>query len=274
LCLWPLILAGCPANNAAPSQNNPPAASAGADQVVDAGATVTLDGSASSDPDGDAISFSWKQILGAPVSLSSSTAPLVTFTAPSSNTTLTFELTISDGQSESVARTSVLVRVADAMVKVEERRQRSVTDDPAVLGEFPKGWRVETPAEATGPPPDESEIGEFGEQYEEHHVRFVPAIEEDLAPGATRTLELQIASPARLGGLVQWVGTLDPLEVFVSLEDSSVPGIPYHIGKDRGGSLVVIETLRGGLARLSATNTSAVTVKVRMVLASGVPSAE
>src|SRR5688572_12997561 len=83
LCVPSFMAPGC-----APLTNRPPVASAGADQVVGAGASVTLDGSASRDPDGKAIRFSWKQTQGTSVSLSSTTAPIVTLTAPANGTTL------------------------------------------------------------------------------------------------------------------------------------------------------------------------------------------
>ena len=43
------------------SVNQPPVASAGADQVVDEGVLVQLDGSGSSDPEGEAVTCSWSE---------------------------------------------------------------------------------------------------------------------------------------------------------------------------------------------------------------------
>ncbi|MCA9770993.1 MAG: right-handed parallel beta-helix repeat-containing protein [Myxococcales bacterium] len=79
--------------------NQAPVADAGADQAVDEGAPATLDGSASTDPDGQALSFSWIQLSGAPVSLAGSTTDTPSFTAPdvTADTALVFELTASDG---------------------------------------------------------------------------------------------------------------------------------------------------------------------------------
>jgi PGF-pre-PGF domain-containing protein len=81
--------------------NDPPTANAGSDQAIDEGSSVTLDGTASSDPDGDSLSHSWSQIGGQSVSLSGPDTETASFTAPDVDTTetLTFELTVSDGNS-------------------------------------------------------------------------------------------------------------------------------------------------------------------------------
>ncbi|HOA72532.1 MAG TPA: PKD domain-containing protein [Phycisphaerae bacterium] len=88
---------GCPPAPP-PDGNNPPVANAGANQSVRPGATVTLNGSASTDPDGDTLTFSWTQTAGIAVTLDGATTATPTFVAPAVATTLTFELTVSDGQ--------------------------------------------------------------------------------------------------------------------------------------------------------------------------------
>jgi hypothetical protein len=76
-----------------------PVADAGHDQQVVGGRPVTLDGSRSADPDGLQLHFSWSQVDGQDVALSDTAASKPTFTAPAvtSPTTLTFQLTISNG---------------------------------------------------------------------------------------------------------------------------------------------------------------------------------
>jgi hypothetical protein len=274
LCIS-LPIYGCPQNpDGNPPGNDPPVARAGADQVVEPGASVTLNGSASSDPEGDALTFSWRQTLGTTVALSSTSSAIVTFTAPETSTNLTFELTVSDGQRNSVATTNVAVQLADSSVVVDEVRQRSVTADPSVMGDFPDGWLVADAGAGLPPPPsDDLEFPEFEELFE--HSQAPPVVEEDLAPGAKRTVEIPLAGPSGLAGSARWIGTLSPLTVVLTLDGTTVAtGTAYHFGLDRGGSYLNAHVTTGGLATLSVTNTSDVTVKVRIVFAATASNTE
>ncbi len=75
-----------------------PVANAGPDQAVLWSAPVALDGTASTDANsGDAITWSWVQVGGTNiVVLSGDTTALPTFTAPATDDTLRFELTVTD----------------------------------------------------------------------------------------------------------------------------------------------------------------------------------
>jgi hypothetical protein len=76
-----------------------PNAVAGADQIVKEGSTVTLNGSESRDPNGVILSYSWSQIPTSHfITLSGADTPVWSFNAPrvSADTTLTFELTVTD----------------------------------------------------------------------------------------------------------------------------------------------------------------------------------
>ena len=80
--------------------NGPPAASAGLDQTVNTSASVTLDGSGSSDPESGAISYSWTQTGGTMVALTGADTAMPTFTAPSTASTLTFQLAVTDNRGQ------------------------------------------------------------------------------------------------------------------------------------------------------------------------------
>ncbi|MBI3990295.1 MAG: hypothetical protein HY347_11850, partial [candidate division NC10 bacterium] len=78
-----------------------PVANAGDDQTVNEGELVILNGSGSHDPGGDPLTYHWTQIAGPPVSLDLTDPVHPTFIAPSvpaGGATLTFELTVSDGE--------------------------------------------------------------------------------------------------------------------------------------------------------------------------------
>ena len=92
-------------------------ADAGDDQTVDEGTTVGLDASGSS---GDSLTYSWTQTSGSSVTLSNASAAQPTFTAPDvdSETTLTFELGVSDGSATDTDTMNVTVQDTDSAGEV------------------------------------------------------------------------------------------------------------------------------------------------------------
>ncbi len=91
--------------------NRLPNISFAGNQTVTEGASVSLSVTISDD-DGDTLEFSWQQIAGAEVSLSNTDTLTPSFTAPdvTTNTTLTFELTVSDGNDTVKSSVNVTVR--------------------------------------------------------------------------------------------------------------------------------------------------------------------
>ena len=113
-----LLAAGCAGDagevatpNNPPGANNPPTASAGADQDVTRGSMVTLMGSAA-DPDGQSLTFTWTQVSGPSVGTLTGGTP--TFIAPNEVTTLEFDLVTSDGRESSAADRVIVWVLEDA----------------------------------------------------------------------------------------------------------------------------------------------------------------
>ena len=92
------------------ADNDAPTADAGADQTVAENELVQLTGSGK-DPEGQGLAYEWVQTSGPQVTLSDATAANPTFTAPEglSNSEVTFELHVSDGESTSVDTVSVAI---------------------------------------------------------------------------------------------------------------------------------------------------------------------
>ena len=93
-----------------------PEANAGPDQSVEAGVLVTLSGTASTSGEGGELTFDWFQTAGAPVALSSTSASVTTFTAPSeaAASQLIFELTVFEGGLADVDKVTVNVAAVAA----------------------------------------------------------------------------------------------------------------------------------------------------------------
>lgn len=98
------------------TENLPPIADAGDEQIVTEGETVTLDGSGSFDPDHGLASYKWSQITGSTVNLVDETDIKPTFTAPDvalAGDIMIFELRVTDvGGLQDAAR--VAIKIADS----------------------------------------------------------------------------------------------------------------------------------------------------------------
>jgi hypothetical protein len=87
------------------SQDQIPIANAGPSLTVQPSSNTVLDGTKSYDPNGDSLQFLWLQLAGGPaVSLLNNATSTPSFTAPSvpNTTRLTFQLIVSDGQTDSM----------------------------------------------------------------------------------------------------------------------------------------------------------------------------
>src|SRR5687768_13344023 len=75
--------------------NQAPTANAGPDRNVTPGSAATLSGSGT-DSDGSITAYAWSQIAGPSVTLNGANTATASFTAPSSNTSLSFRLVVTD----------------------------------------------------------------------------------------------------------------------------------------------------------------------------------
>ena len=120
----------------APAANQAPTADAGPDRTARPGETVTLDGSGSTDPDGTIVSYSWQQVSGTAVGLSSNGAN-ATFTAPETDAdgeAFVFELTVTDaGNLQSVDTCIVNVSLNNSPPIADAGVDHTVTEGTTVI---------------------------------------------------------------------------------------------------------------------------------------------
>ncbi|MBL9119504.1 MAG: hypothetical protein JNL80_06305 [Phycisphaerae bacterium] len=117
------------------ADDDAPSASAGPDQSVTELATVTLAASGT-DPEGEGLTYTWSQVSGPTVTLSDTNSTSPTFTAPDrvSNTTLVFQVAVSDGVNTSVDTVSILVNADNDAPSADAGPDQSVEEgDPVAL---------------------------------------------------------------------------------------------------------------------------------------------
>ncbi|CAI1507366.1 glycosyl hydrolase family 18 protein [Serratia ficaria] len=123
-----------------PVNRAPVAVTRVATQTVNVDEDVTLDGSSSYDPDQDALSYTWKQVSGTPVTLDDAAAEVAHFSAPADAGELKFSLSVSDGELHSKpAMTTVVVKAQSEIennkpvIDIAGAKQRDVAGGQKVI---------------------------------------------------------------------------------------------------------------------------------------------
>ena len=111
--------------------NLPPISEAGESRTAPGGQEVTLNGSGSTDPEGEPLSFAWRQIGGESVSLANEDTATPTFPAPIRVQSLRFELTVSDGETDT--RDTTAVAVSHEPILVDDGAGSFVSADRKLL---------------------------------------------------------------------------------------------------------------------------------------------
>lgn len=118
--------------------NEAPVANAGPNQTVTVDTTVSLNGSGSTDSDGNIVSYNWQQTSGTIVALSNSAIAQPSFTAPSGEVTLVFELTVTDDDGATDTDSVTVVVEAQSMVSgLDSRPDNMNCVAPATVGGVP-----------------------------------------------------------------------------------------------------------------------------------------
>ena len=95
---------------------------------------MQLDGSASSDPEGQGLTYTWVQTSGPDVTLDDPTAAQPTFTAPGaiSNTTISFDLFVSDGSSTSSSSVAIVVNATNDAPTADAGSNRIIKEEGTI----------------------------------------------------------------------------------------------------------------------------------------------
>ena len=152
-----------------------PTAKAGPEGGIEVaqGATATLgfglSGLGQDDPWGANVTYSWRKTAGSSVTLSSSTAARPTFTAPSTDETMTFELTVTGKGGSITATDTVSVRVGTAGMRPMPKS--AAVEGPTLTLTYDEDLQTASPAPATGKGPVYLAVVSGAGSATQHHDR-------------------------------------------------------------------------------------------------------
>lgn len=244
---------------------HPPTADAGADFSVDEGqASVALNGSASSDPDNDPLTYAWEQVGVATVTLTGADTVAPSFDAPlvTTNTTLTFRLTVTAGgesASDTVDVTVVNINhppvadagddlsVAEGTLGVALDGSDSYDDDMDALtyAWLQIGGPVVSLSSATAASPtfDAPYVGGSGAPGVVATLEFRLTVDDSFGGSATDTVSVEITNvnnlPTAVAGADQTVDENTPVSLAGSGSDPDGDALSYSWLQTSGTGVVI-----------------------------------
>jgi hypothetical protein len=278
--------------------NTQPTADAGDDQTVEEGAGVTLDGTGSSDPDGDTLTYAWTQTGGPDVSLSDTSVAEPTFTAPEvdTDTTLTFDLEVTDpdGASDTDTVEVTVQEVAPANFQVSNLDAPDTATQGDLIGvsadvtnsgdeEATKAVEFRVDTDGDGEIGDEAAFATQNVQLapgETQTVTFSDVDTATLSPGTythgvattddSATAEITIEAPPTPANFQvsnldapSSVTAGDPIDVSATVkntgEQAGTQTVEFRLDGDQDGTLDAGETLATQSVSLDAGETQTVT---------------
>ncbi len=126
--------------------SSPPMANAGGNQIGIPAGNVTLNGSGSYDPLGETLTYAWTQVSGPNVVLSSTSQPVVTFTAAAA-TTYVFRLTVTNTDRLSSTAAATVSTLAPTQAQITAFTATPATVQPGASTTL--SWTIKNATSAT-----------------------------------------------------------------------------------------------------------------------------
>ena len=271
----------------APAANTAPSANAGADQQTLVSQEVTISGSGS-DSDGSIASYLWTQSSGETVTLSASDTASVSFVAPSIETTLIFELSVTDNDgAEATDTVSVSVILPDNIPPTADAGENqtvpssssvtlngSATDTDGSIVSY--SW-VQTSGETVTLTGANTASASFTAPDNRGTLEFSLTVTDDRGDTVTDSVSIEVNdSKVVISGAITF--DLVPFQAsgvgldYSSIEQAAARGVVVEAVDESGNTLVSTVTDNQGLysMRVAANTSIRVRISAKLLQTSGV----
>ena len=271
----------------APAANTAPSANAGADQQTLVSQEVTISGSGS-DSDGSIASYLWTQSSGETVTLSASDTASVSFVAPSIETTLIFELSVTDNDgAEATDTVSVSVILPDNIPPTADAGENqtvpnsssvtlngSATDTDGSIVSY--SW-VQTSGETVTLTGANTASARFTAPDNRGTLEFSLTVTDDRGDTVTDSVSIEVNdSKVAISGAITF--DLVPFQAsgvgldYNSIEQAAARGVVVEAVDESGNTLVSTVTDNQGLysMRVAANTSIRVRISAKLLQTSGV----